>query len=420
MTLKRPPVIAIEFRDDSQPTMLRVGNGVVIGVIALSVLAQCIAFVIVWKGGAAAPVLTTVSEYLKMTILPGAALAFVKLILMVVRRDWRGAAAYLSILLLPFLAASVVAHESTSEAVNTEEPESEEYLAGRGWARANAPNRRDECQGSHEFNRGCRATVSAMWHEKFQVGREWALRNRPQRPSGCQGELNFVAGCQGYLLEQVDYFDRYKKSANTPPNDYVVVRPTTTEECVREVNAVFETHHALHRQSGFVQDDFRTWRAELHNCQGLDRSIADKLLSEGSGRLRRAVGQLKDGLSIAEDEKRQIAEDEVAITQLPDQSYRTSYLRLLHEYKERLSGQYREPVVEYPDLSCAEYQKKIDAMRTLDKQRSDRMRALESESEPSNAGAERAKLNQERIDMLWDWKLYTDGAKIRGCRSDSE
>jgi hypothetical protein len=88
-------------------------------------------------------------DALPMTIPPGIVLAFVKLIFMLNRRTWHVAAMYLAILLLPFLGTTAVFHR--------------------------------ECPGTREFNRGCRAAVSTMWHEKFRAGREGAKQHRLQR-----------------------------------------------------------------------------------------------------------------------------------------------------------------------------------------------------------------------------------------------
>lgn len=396
----------------------RIGNGVVIALIALSVLAQVLVFAIAWRGGAAGAGLSAASTYLNMAILPGTALAFVKLILMVIRRTWRSAAIYLLILLLPFLGIATtvgVAVVAAPRAADQVEPENEEYLAGRNWARANSPDRQGECRGSHEFNRGCRAAISGAWHEKFQAGREWARQHRPRRPSECQGELNFRAGCQGYLLEQVDYFNRYAKPVEAPPSDYEVARPANGEECAREVNAIFEVEHALTRQQGFEDTDHRAWRAELQGCRHMAWRAETELLTASYHRLDQAVNRLKAGTPVPEEDQAQIQEDQAAVAQVGEQPYRTSYLRLFDEYQERLTGRYREPVVEYPKLSCDEYRAKIDGMRELDRQRSARMRELAA----GGGGAERAQLNQARIDMLWDWKLYTDGAKANGCQTET-
>jgi hypothetical protein len=64
------------------------------------------------------------------------------------------------------------------------------------------------------------------------------------------------------------------------------------------------------------------------------------------GRIGEALAKLKAGESVTEDERMQIEEDEAAVAQLGEQSYRTSYRRLLDEYRDRLSAQYREPDVE--------------------------------------------------------------------------
>jgi hypothetical protein len=222
-------------------------------------------------------------------------------------------------------------------------------------------------------------------------------------------------------MEQVDYFERFNESAKALSADYLVVSPTTTEECVREVNAVFRTYHGLYRQDGHDPLDYDRWAwdALLHECQMLDSRTENRLLTEAYGRLDGAVEQLKAGAAVTDEAMRQIDMDHAAVVEVHDQSYRTSYLNLFEEYEARASGSYREPVVEYPDLPCDQYREKIDAMRALDRQRSDRMRVLtENQGEPG-APAERTRVNQERIDMLWDWKLYTDGAKAHGCNIET-
>jgi hypothetical protein len=330
-------------------SLSRVGNGVVISLIALSILAHCVAFAIASKGGASGAGLLAMSKYLNMAVLPGTVLAFVKLLLMSIRRTWRWAGFYLLILLFPFLGGTMLAGSKAADASRASpeiEPESGEYLSGRDWARANIQDGNAECSGSNEFNRGCRAAIYAVRQETYQSGREWARQQRPARPSECQGELNFVAGCHNYLLEVVDYMGRYKRPEGTPPIDHLVERPTTAEECVREVNAIFEVDHAVHMQSGFANDDLRAWHAELNICRQLDRRTGADLMKGAYGRIGDALAKLKAGESVTEDERMQIEEDEAAVAQLGEQSYRTSYRRLLDEYRDRLSGQYRQPDVE--------------------------------------------------------------------------
>lgn len=397
----------------------RIGDAVVNTLIAASVAAQLLAVFVAWNGGRASTGLSGIVGFLSMTILPGTVLALVKLILMVMRRSWRGAMVFLLILVLPYLAAGMLrrdAEVAVQQATEQVEAESEEYLAGRDWARAQEVETSRYCNGTHEFNRGCRAAVGAMQHEKFQAGRNWAIQHKPQRPSECEGELNFVAGCHGFFLEQVgDYFDPSKRPTDMPPSGYIVARPMNEEECVREVNAVFDVDHRLHWLKGFDQDDPRAWQARLKICRAMGQRMETAVLAEADGRLQGAVKALKQGADMTDEERQQIEEDHTAVTALSDQPWKSSYLRLYDEYQERLSGRYSDPVVEYPKLSCDEYQRKIDALGELDAQRSLRMREIAKNGGGPGGRSEYEQLNKARIDMLWDLKLYTEGAKAMGC-----
>jgi hypothetical protein len=71
-------------------------------------------------------------------------------------------------------------------------------------------------------------------------------------------------------------------------------------------------------------------------------------------------------------------------------------------------------------MSCEEYRGKNDEMRRLDNERVAAMRALKRDDGVITNGAMHAELNRQRLDMLWDWKRYTDGAKAAGCDIKSD
>jgi hypothetical protein len=123
---------------------------------------------------------------------------------------------------------------------------------------------------------------------------------------------------------------------------------------------------------------------------------------------------------VPDDEQAIVLKDFTEMSKIRSQPYTVAYMNLFDEYSKRMNGEYKEPVVTYPQISCSEYQAKIDEMAKIDKERSDAMRALKRPDGVVTDSAEHARLNQQRIDMLWEWKLYTDGAKKAGCNIASK
>lgn len=360
----------------------RILNRVILGVIALSVLGQCLYLAKAWVGeaGGLAVGLAAVLGYIGVAVFPGMFLAFIKLLLNSLRsiKDERARAyvvVYLVISVWPILmqrlmpageTAPLRTVEAASAPRRKEIPRSADYLAGEAWAKAVQPRRASECQGSLEFIKGCRVYF-----------REHIGQPIPDGQSRDEG--------------------------------------MTTAECQVEVNAEFEAlqmEDVSHGNSrGAAVTRIKRWIPALRNCESYDNMF----MPPANHRLQAAVDKLKAGGILEEAEKATIREDRERMSRVRDQPYKTAYFELADEYTERLAGRYKDAVVSYPDISCAEYRAKFDEMRNLDLERVAAMQALKRADGVVTNSARHNELNQQRIDMLWDLKYYTDGAKAAGC-----
>ncbi len=400
--------------------LARMLNALALGVITLSILLQSISFYIVFKNGTEGVDADT--SYLfgsfSMVIFPGMILAFFKLLLNIIRsfKDAKArfkAALYFVITAWPLIGILLVSFSSVramSGLAAQDEARSTQFIAGHDWAKDKMPTMNSECQGSHEFKRGCWSYIKEFRDDQFLLGREWAKSNLPSKASQCKGTISFIKGCRNY------YSERLEKPKPAGQGWY---EGMTTAECKIEVNANFEalTQDFLENgnQHGAEVTRYRSWDPALKDCENYDKLAENTFMPQASGRLQQLLKKLKAGNVITDDEKATALNDFAEMSKVQNQPYKTYYFEQFTEYQDRVNGLYKEPVTVYPLISCEEYQQKIDEMKSLDKERVAAMQALKREDGRVMDGAKHDRLNQQRIEMLWDWKLYNDGAKAGAC-----
>ena len=397
-------------------SLLRILNATALTLIALSVFAQSISVVIALSGGAENTVagLNIILGIIGFTIAPGILLAFAKFLLNAIRsfKDKHArikALGYLAITSLPFMLPLLIATQSVGampDAVLSEAPQSDQFLAGRDWAREKLPTRGSDCTGSGEFNRGCRSAISERRDKQYLAGRDWARENPLAKAAECQGPPYFTAGCRAYFFEHL---------AKPKPAGQGRYEGMTTAECRAEVNAKYEAAKQVDLEDGNQRSIDVTyqkrWLPELRECANYDILAAPKVAQ----RLQLLLDKLKAGHVVTAEEKTGVLKDFAEMSRYEDQPYKTAYFDMFEEFFDRMNGTYKEPVTIYPRISCEAYQIKIDEMIRLDKERVAAMQALKRADGVVTDSDRHNYLNEQRIEMLWDWKLYTDGAKAAAC-----
>lgn len=402
---------------------MRVLNGVALVLVAASVLAQCLGFALRYSGDGSG-IAGSALGLIGLTIVPGMVLALAKLVLNLLRwfrggRVGPRAAMYGAVVALPFVFALILAAASSRanapllEAHGLEVIESEQYLAGSEWAKAHRPVHNTECKGSHEFQRGCWNTIDLRRKAQRDEGYEWAGKHLPEKAALCQGSAYFVLGCRTYFAE------RLKKPALEGVAKY---EGMTTAECREAVNARFEAAKAIDLEhENFRSIDStaqRHWIPELADCENYDKLATSKVVPSAYARLAGALDKLREGQQLGDDEKSGMLKDFTMVSTVPRDLRTEAYMQLFDEYVRYLNGEVQRPDIVYPKLTCPEFQARIEQLRQLDKDRSDAMAALRRPGGVITDGAAHATLNQQRIDMLWEWKLHTQGAAKAGCAID--
>lgn len=410
----------------TQISLQRILNVTALAIIVLSVLAQCIGLAMALNNSMGKDITSLVFFFgmLSFSIIPGTLLAFAKFLLNVIR-SFKTAAArmkalvYLVATLWPLVTAALISanamhlkHLATGVAPG-ETQESEQFLAGRDWATRNHPVRDAECTGSHDFRRGCWSYLAAHRHEQFLAGQAWARENLPAKASACSRPgiaTHVIVGCRNYFFEHL---------AKPKPAGQGQYEGMTTAECQAEVNANYEVSEQLDLETGNMRSievtRRRNWIPELRDCENYDKLAENTLMPHAYDRLQKLLDKMKTGHVVSDEERAEILKDFTAMSKVHEQPYKTAYFKLFDEYSQRREGEYKEPVIVYPKISCEEYQAKIDEMKRTDNERVAAMNALKRADGVVTDGARHSQLNQQRIAMLWDWKLYTDGARAAGC-----
>jgi hypothetical protein len=420
MTIPTPPT---DKAVPASESVMRILNGVALALIGLSVLAQCLRYILMYtEAGNNGLTPGGFLGLIGFAIIPGMLLAFAKLILNVFRSFKNAkarpkAAMYFLIVMLPFVLPVILmtapsrSMETVMATQQAKPEESEQFIAGREWAKVNNPIHNTQCKGTHEFNRGCWNRIDLRRKAQRKEGYEWARQNLPEKENLCQGAPYFVLGCRTYFVEHL----RKPKPAGTGKYEGM-----TTAECVEEVNGNYEAGKAIdleHENFHSIEVTYRrSWAPELKDCENYDRHVDSNFMPGAYARLESAIDRLKAGQIVPDDEKATVLKDFTNMSKIREQPYTVAYMKRFEEYSKRLNGEYKEPVIDYPQISCSQYQAKINEMIRLDRERSDAMLALKRPDGGVGDSAEHSRLNQQRIDMMWDWKLYTDGANKAGCK----
>lgn len=397
----------------------RVLNAMALCLIALAVFAQGLLVLMESGGGGTGGTLNSIFDALRPAILPGIFLAFLKFVLNVIRSFKSGQArvkalVYFLITTSPLTVSLSGAHLAQGSQIGGKAPESEQFLLGRDWGRARQPVHDGECSGASEFVRGCRSAIKERRDQQLQSGYEWARENRPLKASACQGRPYFVLGCRRYFHENL---------AVPKPAGQGKYEGMTTEECKTEVNANYEAAEQLDIENGNSRGAavrrYRSWVPELQDCENYDRHAqqAAGAASQESPyeRLTRLVTGLKAQEMPTPEDQAAVEADVIEVSGGSESGYRRAYFLLHDEYMQRLAGEYKEGGGPDSHLSCAAFQEKINEMQRLENDRVSELATLTREDGRITNGTRHAELHRQRLDMLWDWKRYTDGAKAANC-----
>jgi hypothetical protein len=428
---------AEDGRSTPRISLPRILNVTANALITIAVIGETLlSFLLLLKGQAAFADQPQVLQFVMspIAVAPGVALAFIKFLLNVIRA-FRSAAARINVvvfglivvwpllLLLAFeyghskalsVSSAAPASSDGAERLVREEHESAQYLKAYDWAMDRGLTSLPECPRATDAYRGCQAAVLEHRAALVKDGIGWAQRNRPARASDCQGQANFVLGCRRYYLEHLD---------KPKPAGQGRYEGMTTAECEVEVNASYEVARELYLQEGNTRGAAvyaaRTWGPDLRDCENYDKVAQSKWMPVAYNRLQVLIDRMKAGGTVSEDEQEQVRKDFSAMAEISDQPYRAAYLKNADEYFSLLDGSYRKPRPNYARMSCAAFQKKIDELVALDATRAAAMRALKRSDGVVSDGAKYNAINQQRIDMLWEWKYATDGAKAAKCEITS-
>jgi hypothetical protein len=385
----------------------------------LALLARVSMLLIVRDGDApfAHPALLLLAGTFAFAILPGLVCTLVLLVVYLVRSVRAARPRALAVLLLAMLLApglgGLALQRSTAAMQAAAAPEeSAQFHDGHDWAVAHKPLRGSQCIGNAEFDRGCRQQIAERHERELAEGSAWAQAHRPALGSQCSGigAPYVVVGC-------FRYFTAHLKQPK--PAGQGRYEGMTTAQCQAEVNANFEAMSQVDIEDG---DAWRIgvyhrkgWDQDLKECENYDTIASGTAIAQAERRLSAALDRLKAGGQPSMEEKTAIVRDMAAVGALPDQPYKAYYLREFDEYTQRIDGSYRAPEPDYPDLPCAAYQTHLETLRQQDADRVAALRALKRPDGVVTDSAQWARLNQARIDALWDVKKFTDGAKAHQC-----
>jgi hypothetical protein len=319
----------------------------------------------------------------------------------------------LAMLVAPQLAGLALQRSTAApQAAATAPEEGAQFDAGFDWAAQHEPRRGSQCRGNAEFNRGCRKQIAGRHDRELAAGMAWAQANRPALGSGCSG-----IGAPYVVLGCFRYFSAHLKQPK--PAGQGRYEGMTTAQCKQEVNANYEAMSQVDVENGVAWRigvyHRKGWDQDLRECENYDTFAGNRTLLQAEQRIGAALEVLKAGARPSMEQQTAIVRDMAAVGALPDQPYKTFYQHQFDEYSQRIDGSYRAPAPDYPDLPCPAYQTHLEAMRQQDAARVAALRALRRPDGVVTNGAEAARLNQQRIDALWEVKRFTDGAAAHHC-----
>ena len=196
----------------------------------------------------------------------------------------------------------------------------------------------------------------------------------------------------------------------------------TTAECEAEVNAYWSVGIQDMRERG---DDHaanswarRDWAPELAECKNYDHVRIGKVVFEPLVRLRDILRRLDQGGTWTEKDRATIQNDIEQVRAFPEHETRTEYLEGAARFFRIVDGNEKPNITPPLLLSCDEFRIKIEEIRKAEQQDSNAQAALKKDGLIVDS-QQFAKLNQGRLDRLWEFKRYSDGAQAAGCISPS-
>ena len=193
----------------------------------------------------------------------------------------------------------------------------------------------------------------------------------------------------------------------------------TTALCAAEVNAYWEPRYTDRVERGDNRGaavmQARHWSRELRSCQNHDNVRVLTAVYEPEMRLDALMARLDAGNTVQPDELEQLQRDILSVAAWPDPALRAPFFGKVDRFYRLAAGQ--EPP--RPDrvqlnLSCTEIEAQLERLREAERADVQAQLTLRK-GDTVTDGARWAALNQSRLARLWDWKLYSDGARGAGC-----
>lgn len=192
----------------------------------------------------------------------------------------------------------------------------------------------------------------------------------------------------------------------------------TTAECEAEVNAYWSVSIQDLREKG---DDHaanswtrKNWVPELAECKNYDHVRIGKVVFEPLGRLQEILRKLDQGGQWTDLDREIVEKDIEQVKAFPEHKYRSQYLDMAARFFRIVDGREAPNIPPPLRLSCDEFRKKLEEFGKADQQDGAAQSALKKDGVIVDS-QQYAKLNQGRLDRLWDIKRYQDGAQAAGC-----
>jgi len=249
---------------------------------------------------------------------------------------------------------------------------------------------------------------------EIMSGYDMAKEKQITTHAGCAlaFQHHYKASCQKYMTEQKVFPPKVKQG------DWGSGK--TTAQCAAEVNAYWEPIIKDEQEKGgdhaAASWTRRSWGPDLKECQNYDNVRISKVIHEPAARLDDILKRLDQDGKITQADRDTINRDMPGVSAYPDDEYRTAYLNKAERFNRFADGA-EKPFVEKPlQLSCDEINAELDKLRTAEKDDVAEQAKLRRGATITN-GARWDELNKARIDRLWSFKRFTDGAKAASCQS---
>lgn len=222
-------------------------------------------------------------------------------------------------------------------------------------------------------------------------------------------------GCQKYVTEQ-KHFPPHVKQGHWDSGK-------TTAECRAEVNAYWDAQILDTKERGgsykYMGIDNSPIEQELKECQNYDHVRILKVVYEPMNRLDALLEKLEQGGVASPEDRKIVRNDMQQVSTFPENQDTRAYFEKTDRFFQLADGLVK-PQVEHPlQLSCEEFARTIEELRSAEKRDVDAQAALKQGNRISN-GAQWDALNKSRIARAWDMKRYTDGAKSASCNIETK